>query len=439
MKKMLIPILTLAATFTALADLTRKDSSEFAYCYEMDENPCMKDLDNSGKNDFTGWNANYFRLDEGTLVIDAPNDNGKYLVSSQKTGIDGDGWQTLGPTSATGFTIEARLKIVSCTGDNGAICIEGWVSGSGQGSRLNFYADKIKLNKTTVMMLDTTSYHTYRITREGGSLAHSIYVDDVLVAENIQDTVAASVYRTLIGSPGKGWQGVAQIDYLRFDKGAFAPKTLVANYDMTDADKRISTSANATDWTISKANGAEISKANGILSVDNSGTYWTTTDSTWKNEVESDSRFVVEFSTKIKSCTLNNGNDRSLQFWAGIPEAAGLLFVGTNHVYWQSTGSMGDNKCLCTLDNTDKMHKFKIAYDGTDRQAGFTVWRDDVKIGRRLSSNSALTRNDKTYSFVTFGKRGANNAGAYDIDNISWQINGEYPSDIYEGTLIILR
>ncbi|MBQ7233946.1 MAG: hypothetical protein IJS36_00895 [Kiritimatiellae bacterium] len=459
MKTMLIPILTVAATCTAFADLTRKDSSEFDYKYEMVVRPDQQDLDNSGANDFTGWSTAFTLgtgADVGSIKIDASS-NGKYLLSNQDVGTAGDGWHSMEPSSSTGFTVEARVKVTACTGNNGAICIEAGPSDSKVYARLNLFGDKIGWNGTTLTNMDTSAYHTYRIAREGGKAVHSVWVDGVLVAENLGTGFTyndKTLYRMLLGSPGSGWTGKAEVAWLRFHKGAYAPvdeKAYVkanrlhsdefdVKYEMNDGDNRISTSASASDWSLNGANGATIAKADGVLSVNPNGnnTYWTTTDATWKNTVTAGTPYTIEFSAKINSCALTGDNDRSLLFWAGSTNAVGVLMVGVNHVYWQTTTSMGDNILLDTSDNTDKMHRFRIAYDGSSRH-GFTVWRDDVMIGHILIDTTAYYKTDGSFNFVRFGKPGGNNSGSYDIDYVRWKIGGVYPPDTRKGMMVIVK
>ena len=464
MKTRLIPILTLAAVtcpaITAFADLVQRDSSQFAYKYEMVARPDLEDVDGSGTKDLTGWSV-AFSLgsgeDLGTITLDASS-NGKYLVSNKDSGEHGDGWRTLAPSSSSGFTIEARVKVLECTGNNGAICIEAGPSDSKVYARLNLFDGKIGWNGTVLKTMDTKSdFHTYRITREGGKAVHSVYVDGVLVAENLGTGFTynnATLYRMLFGSPGDGWTGKAKIAWLRFDKGAYAPvdeKAYVkanrmrsdnfdVKYEMNDGDNRISTSASASDWSISGASGATISKSDGVLSVNPNGknTFWTTTDDAWKNSVAAGTPYTIEFSAKINSCALTGGNDRSLLFWAGSTNAVGVLMVGVNHVYWQTTSAMSDNILLDTSDNTDKMHRFRIAYDGSSRH-GFTVWRDDVMIGHILIDTTAYYKTDGSFNFVRFGKPGGNNSGSYDINYIRWKIGGVYPPDTRKGMTVVIR
>lgn len=454
MKTMLIPILTVAATCTAFADLERKDSSEFDYKYEMVERPDQQDLDNSGANDFTGWGTAFTLgtgADVGSIKIDASS-NGKYLLSNQDVGTAGDGWHSMAPSSSTGFTVEARVKVTACTGNNGAICIEAGPSDSKVYARLNLFDGKIGWNGTVLKTMDTKSdFHTYRITREGGKAVHSVYVDGVLVAENLGTGFTyntSTLYRMLLGSPGSGWTGKAEVAWLRFHKGAYAPVDEKAvekanrldstkfdvKYEMTATDN-IPTSTSTSDWTINGASGATIVKNGGVLSVtpNSKQPYWLSTDATWKNNILAGTAFTVEFAVQPKSCTISNA-DRTMQFVAGIPNATSVLNVGTNHVYWQATDSNDSNILLDSSDNSDKMHKFRIAYDGKSTH-GFTVWRDDVKIGEALVGNQKWN----SLHYVRFGIPGKTVGGAFDVDYIRWKIGGVYTPDTRKGLMVLVK
>ena len=446
---------TLATTASAAAfDLPRLDSARFDYKYEMVERPDQQDLDAGGADDFTGWSP-AFSLgtgqDVGTIKIDASS-NGKYLVSNQAVGTDGDGWRSMAASSSTGFTVEARLKITDCTGANGAICVEAGPSDSKVYARLNFFADSIGWNGTTLKNLDTSAWHTYRIARAGGTAVHSVWVDGELVAEDLGTGFTyntSTLYRMLLGSPGSGWTGKAEVAWLRYHKGAYAPPVaddksrhkasvdFPVKYEMAAEDSRISTTGNASDWTISGQAGATIAK-NGFLSVVPNGeqTYWRTTDSVWKDRVTGDTAFTVEVAAKIRSCTIANG-DRTLQLWVASPRATGNLIIGMNHVYWQLTSSMGDNILLDSSDNTDRKHVFRIAYDGATRH-GFTVWRDGVKLGEILVDLTAY--NGASFSFVRFGIPGSTSGGAFDIDYIRWDTTGAWEwKDPPKGFVMVVR
>lgn len=450
MKTKLIPILTLAAAtcpaITAFADLERKDSSQFSYKYEMLKSPTAEDIDGGGKVDFTGsntWLSVGTGADLGSIKIDAST-NGKYLISSQDVGTAGDGWRSLEASSSTGFTIESRVKITECTGANGAICLEAGPSDSKVYARLNFFAGSIGWNGTTLTNLDTSTYHTYRITRAGGTAVHSVWVDGVLVAENLGTGFTynnSTLYRCLLGSPGSGWTGKAEVAYLRFHKGAFAPPTpndksrrksssdFPVQYEMQSADTRISTTGNTADW-VKGGSGATIENSGGYLSVAMSSkvqAYWQTTDNVWKSVVTPQTPFTVDFKVKINNALVN---DRAMIFMTGTSGPVGSLYVGAHSTSWQVDGSMSNNIVLDTNDNTDAFHVFRITYDGATRH-GFTVWRDGVKIGECLvDCTNFYNFSNNALGIVRFGVASSGNnathGGSFDIDYIRWDTTGAY-------------
>ena len=466
MKTRIITILCLAATcpaFTALADLEQRDSSQFAYKYEMVALPTAEDLDGTGANDFTGagtWLTLGTGADVGTAsmtITSAQNINS----AASSVGTAGDAWRKLNATTGadggTGYTVEVRLKVTESTGSKGALVLNASTGDSGVNSWLVFKSGKLAWghDKNVADIADIDGdWHTYRLVREHGTTVHSVWMDGKLVGSNLSSGIDASINRLLLGAANSDYAGTAQVAWLRFDKGAYAPvdeKAYVkanrlrsdefdVKYEMDADDTSISTSGNTSDWTISGHSGATISKSGGVLSVDPNGknTFWTTTDAAWKNLVTAGTPYTIEFSAKINSCALDGDNDRSLLFWAGSANTVGVLMIGTNHVYWQATSSMGHNILLNTSDNTDKAHKFRIAYDGSSRH-GYTVWRDDVMIGSTLVDTTAFYKTDGSYNFVRFGKPGGNNSGAYDINYIRWKIGGVYPPDNRKGMKVILR
>ena len=465
MKTKLIPILTLAAAtcpaITAFADLEQRDSSQFDYKYEMVERPDQQDLDGGGANDFTGWSTACTLgtgTDVGSIKIDASS-NGKYLVSNQAVGTAGDGWRSMAASSTTGFTVEARVKVIECTGNNGAICIEAGPSDSKVYARLNLFDGKIGWNGTVLKTMDTKSdFHTYRITREGGKAVHSVYVDGMLVAENLGTGFTynnATLYRLLLGSPGTGWTGKAQVAWLRFTKGAYAPvdeKAYVkanrlrsdefgVKYEMNDGDTVGATTSTTSDWKTTIDNrGGGVSKADGVLSVVTGGypAYWDTADTAWKNLVDKDTPYTVEFNIKVDAA---DSDDRAINLMTGSNGAVGNLFVGANSVQWSP--DMTRNKetfvTLDTSDNTDKFHTFRIAYDGASRH-GFTVWRDGVAIGEYLvDCINYYNYGGNPLGIVRFGKAGGFNDGSFAVNYIRWKIGGVYPPDTRKGTTVIIR
>ena len=449
MKTMLIPILTVAATCTAFADLERKASSEFTHKYEMIKLPTAEDVDGSGANDFTG-NGDWCKLgsgaDVGTCFMTIKG--GQNFTSSAASGTAGDAWLRLGATAASGYTIETRLKVTACTGTAGTLLLNASYNVKNHNSWLQFYGDKLTWGSNVLTNMNTSAWHTYRLVALENK--YKVYVDGVLINKTDLNNgygYNSALNRLIFGGGGGNYAGTAQVAYLRFIKGAYAPLNVKdtrlpsdefdVKYEMSDDDPRISTSGNATDWTISGNSGATISKTGGVLSVIPNGkqTYWITTDDAWKNLVTEDTSYTVEFSTKINSCTISGG-DRTLQFWVGTPRATGNIIIGTNHVYWQISSSMGDNILLDSSDNTDKEHKFRISYDGAARYR-FTVWRDEVKIGENLEDLTAY--NGASYSFARFGIPGSTSGGAFDIGYIRWTLDGVHSPYTRKGLMIIVR
>ena len=466
MKTKLIPILTLAAAtspaITAFADLEQRDSSQFTHKYEMVALPTAEDVDKSGYPDFAGGGS-WFTIGTGVNVgsYSMVMSGGQYLkADAAGTGATGDVWRVMNATAGeggTGYTVEVRLKVTESTGSIGAMLLNASTGDSDINSWLVFRTDSLYWGNATdrkLMDINATVWHTYRIVRVSGSILHSVYVDGKLIRDDLPNGISASVNRIIMGSTGGSYKGKVQVAWLRFTKGAYAPvdeKAYVkanrmrsdefdVKYEMNDGDNRISTSSNVSDWSISGASGATISKSDGVLSVNPNGknTFWTTTDDAWKNSVTAGTPYTIEFSAKINSCALTGGNDRSLLFWAGSANAVGVLMVGVNHVYWQTTSAMSDNILLDTSDNTDKMHRFRIVYDGSSRH-GFSVWRDDVMIGHDLVDTTAYYKKDGAFNFVRFGKPGGNNSGSYDINYIRWKIGGVYPPDTRKGMMVVIR
>lgn len=465
MKTKLITTLTLAAAtcpaITAFANLPQLDSSQFAYKYEMINLPTAEDIDGNGKNDFIGG-GNWLTLgtgaDSGSCSM-AISGSQALKADAGKAEDAGGVWRkmnaTTGADGGTGYTVEVRLKVTESTGSKGALLLNASTGDSGVNSWLVFKTDQISWghnkNVTVLTNMNATTWHNYRIVREPGTTVHSVWIDGILVHNNLSSGIDASVNRLFLGAANGDYAGKANVAWLRFHKGAYAPVDQKAvekasrldsaefdtKYEMTADDTRISTSGNASDWTISGTSGVTITKENGVLSVtpqQGKQPYWRTTDAAWKDLVTEDTAYTVEFSTKINSCTISD--DRTLQFWVATPRATGNIIIGESHVYWQISSSMGDNILLDSSDNTDKEHKFRISYDGATRH-GFTVWRDNVKIGENLVDLTAY--NGASCSFVRFGIPGSTSGGAFDIGYIRWKIGGVYPPDTRKGLMAIVR
>ena len=448
---MLVSAVLAGAALTAPA-LTTLDSSQFTHKYEMLKLPTTENLDNSVANDFTGINAGatWCTLGTGsnTGTVFMAISGGQNLTSAAANGTAGDVWQNLGVTAASGYTIETRLKVTSCTGTAGTLLLNASYGVKNHNSWLQFYGDKITWGSTVLTNMDTSAWHTYRLV--GTNNAYQVYVDGMLVKDSLGNgygNANLNLNRLIFGGGGRDYGGAAQVAYLRLTKGAYAPPTpndksrrkastdFPVQYEMKSDDTRISTSDNTSDWNISGASGATISKSNGLLSVVPNGkqTYWRTTTDAWNTGT--DNAFTVDFSVQIKSCTISG--DRTMQILVGTPDAKGILNIGMNHVYWQPTDKMEDNIQLDSSVNSDGKHVFRIAYDGKTHH-GFTVWRDSVKIGEYLVDNQAWLTT--TFNYVRFGIPGGTVGGAFDIDYIRWDTTGAYDwKDPPKGFTMVIR
>ena len=467
MKTRLIPILTLAAAtcpaITAFADLEQLDSSQFAYKYEMVESPTAQDVDKSGNPDFAGGGS-WFTLGTGVNAgsCSMVMSGGQYLkADAAGTGATGDVWRVMNATAGeggTGYTVEVRLKVTESTGSIGAMLLNASTGDSSINSWLVFRTDALYWGNATdrkLMDIDATVWHDYRIVRVSGSTLHSVYVDGTLVADDLPNGISASANRIIMGSTGSAYKGKAQVAWLRFTKGAYAPvdeKAYVkanrlrsdefdVKYEMNDGDTVGATAGTTSDWKTTIDNrGGGVSKADGVLSVATGGypAYWDTTDTAWKNLVNATTPYTVEFDIKVDAA---NSEDRAINLMTGSKGAVGNLFVGANSVQWSP--DMTKNKetfvTLDTSDNTDKFHTFRIAYDGATRH-GFTVWRDGVAIGRCLvDCINYYNFSGNALGIVRFGKAGGFNDGSFTVDYVRWKIGGVYPPDTSKGLAITVR
>lgn len=446
--KSLLPAIVLFAAIAAqnaCADLPRLDSSQFDYKYDMIVLPSTQNLDNDGAVDFTLSDSSKFSLgtgvDYGSMAIDA-SDSSNYFMSGADAGAAGGAWRNSGISAATGYTVEARLKITDTTGAQaGVIVLNAAVGDDKINSWLKFWGGSIWWGESQICSVDATTYHTYRIVREAGSNVHSVYLDGVLVGSNLGNGTSADINRLLIGSPGGAYKGKAQVMFVRFHKGAYAPPVpgdkkarkwsgdFPLLYEMDAGDTRFVGTGSGTDWTGTVDPTAPITQ-DGVLSVSLSQgkmAYWKAADSVWSNMIGADTAYTLEFKIKITDkWELETVGDRVCQIWCGNPRAAAVFFIGQNSVTWEPNGA-GTYTSIPTGDNTDAMHTFRVTYDGVTRH-GYTLWRDGVVIGEYLVDstyyNSALNNN---VNFLRFGVVSTETVGgSFDIDYLRWTADGAW-------------
>ena len=450
MKRPFIPFVCIAAAAMANAsdDIPRLNSAQFEYKYEMIVLPSTQNLDNDGAFDFTLSDANKISLgttvNYGSLVIDT-TDGGKFLLSGADAGSAGGAWRNSGISAATGYTVEARLKITDTTGAQAGIIVLNASVDDTVNAWLKFWAGSIWWGETQIHNVDATAYHTYRIVREAGSSVHSVYVDGELVASDLGSgfTYSSPLKRLLVGSPGGTYKGKAQVAFIRFHKGGYAPPVLndkktrrwsghfPIRYEMDGGDARfVGATAGGTDWTGSVDGSATVTQK-GILSVSlpqGKMAYWRANDSIWSARIGTDTAYTLEFKIQIRDkWNLSSVGDRVIQFICGNPRAAAVFYIGPNNVTWEPNGA-ATYTTIPTGDNTDAMHTFRLTYDGTTRH-GYTLWRDGVVIGSYLVDSTSYNQYASA-GFPNLLRWGVTSSstvgGSFDVDYIRWTTDGEW-------------
>lgn len=454
-------VVVAAAAFTAFADLERKDSSQFECKYEMIDLPSAQDLDEDGAVDFALSDPSNFSLgtgsDYGTMKIDA-SDGGKFVLSGADAGAAGGAWRSYGVSTATGYTVETRLRITSTAGGQaGAIVVNASVDDT-VNAWLKFWGGSIWWGETQIHNVDTTTYHTYRIVREAGSNHHSVYVDGELVASGLGNGLSYStpLNRLLVGSPGGAYKGKAQVMYIRFQKGGFAPPAhggknsrkwsgeFPLKYGMNAGDAGfVAKPAGGTDWTGSVDDSAAITQNDKLTVVLQPGkmAYWRANNSVWSDRIGAGTAYTVEFKIRIiGKWNLGSVGDRAIQFWCGNPRAAAVFYIGENSVTWEPNGA-ATYTTIATGDNTDDMHVFRVTYDGATRH-GYTLWRDGVVIGEYLVDSAlynSVLGNDP--NFLRWGVTSPSSVGgSFEVGYLRWTTDGAWEyADMPPGMVISFR
>ena len=461
MKFTILPLACLiAATSAAMADIPRLDSSEFDYKYDMIVLPSTQNLDNDGAVDFTLSDANKISLgtgvNYGSLVIDA-SAGSKFLMSGADAGSAGGAWRNSGISAATGYTVEARLKITDTTGAQAGIIVLNASVDDKVNAWLKFWAGSIWWGETQIHSVDATVYHTYRIVREAGSNVHSVYVDGELVASGLGDgfSYSSPLKRLLVGSPGGTYKGKAQVAFLRFHKGGYAPLVpgdraakkwsgeFPIQYEMTsDYSSFNGPSASGTDWSGSVDGNATVTQ-DGILSVSlpqGKMAYWRANDSVWSARIGSDTAYTLEFRIQIRDkWNLGSVGDRVIQFICGNPRAAAVFYIGPDNVTWEPNGA-ATYTTIPTGDNTDAMHTFRLTYDGATRH-GYTLWRDGVVIGSYLVDSTSYNQYASAGfpNLLRWGVTSTSSAGgSFDVDYLRWTTDGAWDYKDAPGALVVV-
>ncbi|MCA9135134.1 MAG: FG-GAP repeat protein [Planctomycetales bacterium] len=201
-----------------------KPSIDFEFSYEFDVDPrdsASIDLDGNGLSDLTATGS---PLVSGGVTR---------ITTNQAWGNSTDtttAWPVLNPTVQSGYTIEARVKIIddgTTEGSRGSFTLATSADGTVSNSLLNIGRDSVGWGTSTTPLVtvdNTDGFHNYRLVQMPGR-ADQYYVwrDDVLL--NPGGTPLASgvdfqnAPRLVFGDGGTAYAGTSEVDYIRFTKG----------------------------------------------------------------------------------------------------------------------------------------------------------------------------------------------------------------------------
>ena len=438
MKQMFCACTALVVTVAmgAADKLPQLDSSEFSYKYEMEMPLTLEDVDGDGFADFT--TNNFPKVESHYGVCDYVFGKNFYCQSQADSGA-GSVWKKFAPTVAEGYTIELRMKLNYQSADATYAMALSASDGSGCDMCLCFKKNALTWYDTATItnMLTTDVFHTYRVAKIPNENRFVLWCDGVLLRDDLGDAFPNNgLNRFLFGAIGGSYGCGTYCSYLRFTKGAWAPNRTGKNssefthkYEMDSADARFSPTGNASDWTLGSGENGTATLAHGVLSIDQPKgkmRYYVTAGS-MDSSMSASSPFTLETKVRIDNAW-SATSGRVLNLYCGTPRFTANFFIGTNTISWSSGYTV-----IHTGDNTDKMHVFRVTYEG-DREDGFTLWRDGEKIGENLTGAAA-------YDHARFGIAStSSHGGSFAMDYIRWTTDGAYAPYIPPaGTAVIFK
>ena len=423
----------------AVDDLPVLDSSKFDFKYEMDVLPTEQDLDNDGYRDFIGGGSWLTLQGNGIARFDMRNE-ASYIQSQTDAGQDGCVWRKYAPTAATGYTIEVRMRIISLVSGKPLAAALTASEGSNCDLMLSFKESSLiwgtDTNAKIANFATTNAFHTYRVARLPSENHFVLWCDGNLVTNCLGDAMSnTGLNRLLLGAIGGNWRSLAEVDYLRFTKGAYAPQQTMMDsaqfahkYEMTSLDEGFSPNETTAQWQLTANEGdGTATMENGMLSVDmptGKIRYWRTTDPMDESAVLGSS-FTLETRLRIKNAWHAGGN--VLHFYFGVNGLWCAFFINEKSISWRNGVNTETAKFECT--NNDKMHVFRV----TGCAGVLTLWRDGEKLGEGLVAAN-------TANYVRFGVVSTGSGGSYEIDYIRWTTDGAFiPFVPPKGTAVIFK
>lgn len=210
------------ATGVATADLIGKDSADFPakFKYEMADLPSAVDQDGNSVNDFQElWGAGGTNSISGDVWSISGKSN---LMSSENPSRIWDANQS-DLTWANGYTVEARVKILSSTSFPFKVAANPFgtpyfgimkVSSTGEAfENEDAFADN-----------NSDDFHVFRMAQAAGSNVWYLWRDGVLKGTTTAPGFnCPGIPQLWYGNGGAVADANVQVDYLRFTSGAYAP------------------------------------------------------------------------------------------------------------------------------------------------------------------------------------------------------------------------
>ena len=206
-------------------------SGSFAYAYEFDGtdtlvgpgDPLPENIDNyspAGADWFVGAGAPGTTATNGSIQHVATSSGNWWEVNPV--------WNSVGITSASGYTIELRVRITAGSGPAQKVMgvLGGPLASTTSGTFLNLAEDEV-IWRTTVLPLgsgdNTDAMHVFRVAQRPGEETFLVWRDDVLIGQDLAGGHDSFPGRMILGDIGAAWTGAADIDSFRFTPGAFSP------------------------------------------------------------------------------------------------------------------------------------------------------------------------------------------------------------------------
>lgn len=214
--------LTLSLAGVAGAGITQvKPSADFDWQYEMDVSPELANLDPLINPEWakSGTGSS---VSGGILTYDTGT-TGNLSFNSNDTG-DGGIWPGK-YTLATGFTVEARIKVLADVSGKGWAVFAG---PSGTTANAYLWVGKGGQSWGTGAALGTNAndndFHVFRVAQEPGAATYSVWRDGVLLNSSLGSGYNYNRDGIWFGDGSGSYAGKVEMDYLRFTSGAFAPQ-----------------------------------------------------------------------------------------------------------------------------------------------------------------------------------------------------------------------